>query len=296
MKEGLKEILVRATRKKWALGHFNFSELDQARAIVEACVESHSPAMLGTSEGERKHFGLTEAVAIRDAFRKDFAIPVFLNADHTKSVEAAKAAIDAGYDSIHIDLSALSFDANVAGVKEIVDYARARATTYHLPPTSFSIEGELGYLKGESKIQNEKLAVSPDDYTKPEEAKLFVERTGADRLAIVAGNIHGISLDEPDIDIDRVRAIRTLIPPDVAMVLHAGSGIPDEQIKAAIAAGIANIHINTDLRTAYVAELKKSLVEHPDEVAMYKLDANAILAMKTVVKEKLILFGSVNRI
>ncbi|MEK7541746.1 MAG: class II fructose-bisphosphate aldolase, partial [Patescibacteria group bacterium] len=124
----------------------------------------------------------------------------------------------------------------------------------------------------------------------------FVARTGIDRLAIAVGNIHGISLDEPTLDIERIRAIRAAVPSEVALVLHAGSGIPDEQIRAAIEAGIANIHINTDLRVAYVAELKKSFAAHPDEAAMYKLDAPAVVAMKAVVKQKLTLFGAVGRI
>lgn len=290
----LQDALRRATEEKWATGHFNFSELDQARAIVEACAEVRSPAMLGTSEGERKHFGLTEAVAIRDAFRKDFGIPVFLNADHTKSVEAAKKAIDAGYDSIHIDLSALPYEENVAGTKEIVEYARLQATNYKLQP--MSIEGELGYLRGESKVQREKIEVKKEDYTDPAQAAEFVARTGVDRLAIAVGNIHGISLDEPALDIERIRAIRAAVPKEVALVLHAGSGIPDDQIRAAIEAGIANIHINTDIRMAYVRELKKAFVADTDEAAMYKLDAGAIAAMKRVVKEKLALFGSLNKL
>ena len=120
------------------------------RAIVSACVEARTPAIIGTSEGERKHLGLLEAVSIVEAFRRDFNIPIFLNADHTKSVEAARVAIDAGYDSIHIDLSALSFEENIAGTKEIVAYACANNT-------EISVEGELGYLRGESKIQQEKI-------------------------------------------------------------------------------------------------------------------------------------------
>ena len=112
----------------------------------------------------------------------------------------------------------------------------------------------------------------------------------------MVGNIHGISLDEPVLDIERIRAIRARVPDDVALVLHAGSGIPDDQIKAAIGAGIANIHINTDIRVAFVNELRKSLSEHLDEVAMYKIDQSAIDAMKKVIKEKLKLFGSVDRI
>lgn len=285
----LQEFMSRATQEGWATGHFNASELDQMRAIVEACKEVGAPAMIGTSEGEGKHFGLEEAVALRDVFRKEYGIPIFLNADHHKSVESAKAAIDAGYDSVHIDLSAKSFEENVEGTKIILEYARAK-------DPNLSVEGELGYLRGDSKIQNEKIEVKSEDYTDPAKAKEFVEKTGVDRLAIAVSNIHGISLDEPDLDIERIRAIRNVIPEEVALVLHAGSGIPDEQIRAAIKAGIANIHINTELRASFVNALKKSLMGELDEVAMYKLDADAIEAMKKVVKEKLKLFGSVAKI
>ncbi len=286
--DDLRAILLRATKEKWATGHFNVSELDHMRAITEACKEVGASAIIGTSEGERKHMGVLEAVALRDALRREFGIPVFLNADHSKSVETAKAAIDAGYDSIHIDLSAKSFEENVAGTREVIEYAKLKTQNSKL----ISVEGELGYLKGESKVQNEKIEVNPDDYTKPEEAKEFVEKTGVDRLAIVVGNIHGISLDEPALDIERIRAIRAAVPEELALVLHAGSGIPDEQIRAAIAAGIANIHINTDLRVAYAGALKDAIAAHPDEVAMYKLDAPALGAMKKMVVEKLILFKS----
>lgn len=285
----LREILKQATREHWATGHFNASELDHMRAIVEACKDVGAPAIVGTSEGEGKHLGHAEAVALRDVFRKEYGIPVFLNADHHKSVESAKRDIDAGYDSVHIDLSAKSFEENVAGTKEIVQYARAKNP-------EISVEGELGYLRGESKVQNEKITVKSEDYTNPEQAKKFVEETGVNRLAIAVGNIHGISLDEPALDIERIRAIRHTVPQEVALVLHAASGIPAGQIQAAIEAGIANIHINTDLRVAYVEGLKKELQGQSGEVAMYKLDAEAMRAMKEIVKEKLQLFGSASRI
>ncbi len=289
----LKEYLNKATREHWSTGHFNASELDQMRAIVEVCKEVRAPAIIGTSEGEGKHLGYAEAVALRDVFRKEYGIPVFLNADHHKSIESAKAAIDAGYDSAHIDLSALPFERNVRGTKEIVEYARSKFSIFNF---QFSIEGELGYLRGESKIQNEKIELKPEDYTDPAQAGEFVKKTGVDRLAIAVGNIHGISLDEPALDIKRIRAIRQAVPEEVALVLHAGSGIPDDQIKAAIQAGIANIHINTDIRVAYTKELREIFVKKPKEAAMYKLDQEAMEAIKKVVKEKLQLFGSANRI
>ena len=290
----LKEILEKASNEKWSTGHFNVSELDHMRAIVEVCAELRAPAIIGTSEGERKHFGLLEAVALRDVFRKEFNIPIFLNADHTKSVSVAKEAIDSGYDSIHIDLSALSFEENMRGTTEIVEYAQRH--TNNLKYVGMSLEGEVGYLRGESRIQKEKIKVSKEDYTKPEEAKEFVERTGVDRLAIAVGNIHGLSPEEPALDIDLIGRVRGVVPSGVALVLHAGSGIPDEQIKEAIKAGISNIHINTDLRKAFTEGLKESIEKNPDEVAMYKLDKEGIEKMKAVIKQKLTLFGSVNRI
>ena len=158
------------------------------------------------------------------------------------------------------------------------------------------MEGELGYLRGESKIQNEKIEVRPEDYTDPEQAADFVRRTGVDRLAIAVGNIHGISLNEPALGIERIRKIRAAVPIEVALVLHAGSGIPDDQIKAAITAGIANIHINTELRVAYTQALKDEFQKDPSNVIPYKYDASAREAMKTILRQKLQLFGAANRI
>lgn len=285
----LRNILNRAQKEKWATGHFNASELDHIRAIVEACQEAGAPAVVGMSEGERAHIGLSPAVAIRDAFRHNIGIPIFLNADHTKSVKAAVEAIEAGFDSVHIDLSGLSFEENIKGTREVVDYARK------INP-DISVEGELGYLKGESKIQHKKIVLRPEDYTPPEQALEYALKTEVDRLAIAVGNIHGISIDEPVLDIARIGRIRHEIPESTALVLHAGSGIAPRDIENAIEAGITNIHINTDLRVAYVNALRMSLFEHADEVAMYKLDAPALEAMKRIVKEKLLLFKSASRV
>ncbi|MBI2609930.1 class II fructose-bisphosphate aldolase [Candidatus Giovannonibacteria bacterium] len=288
----LEKILHIAFKEKWSTGHFNFSESDQLRAICEAAAELKSPVLVGTSEGEAKHMGYLEARALVDAFKQELGVPIFLNSDHHKSVAAAKRAIDAGYDSIHIDLSASPFEENVRGTKEIVEYANSKFSIFNL---QFSIEGELGYLRGDSKIEKEKIEVKKEDYTNPDEAGRFVQKTGINRLAISVGNIHGISLDEPDLDIELIKKIRTALPENVALVLHAGSGIPDEMIKKAIEAGISNIHINTDIRLAYASALRAQL-EQSEETTPYKFDASAREALKKVVKEKLELFGSVNRI
>ena len=189
----LSDFLSKATRERWATAHFNASTLEQMRVICRVCRDLKSPAIIGTSEGERGHIGLLEAVALRSALRHEFGIPVFLNADHSKSIESAKTAVDAGYDSIHIDLSALPFEGNVKGTAEVVAYAKQKSEILN-PPTlgkpkarpgkyEISVEGELGYLRGESRIQKEKIEVKAEDLTDPGEAREFVEKTGVDRLA-----------------------------------------------------------------------------------------------------------------
>ena len=285
----LKDILARARKEGWATAHFNVSTLEQMRVVCRVCRDLKSPAIIGTSEGEQRHIGLGEAVALAHAFSKEFGIPVFLNADHTKSVAAAKAAIDAGYDSIHIDLSAEPFDDNVRGTAEVVAHARSKGRP-------ISVEGELGYLRGESKIQKEKIEIQPEDLTRPEEARSFVHRTGVDRFSPAVGNSHGISVDEPALDVERIKAIRHFLPDDVTLVLHGGSGIPAGQIRAAIAAGIANIHVNTDIRVAFVGGLREHIEAHPEETTPYRLFPEAEEAMARVVEEKLRLFGAVNKI
>lgn len=285
----LDEILKRAAREGWAIGHFNISNLEQLRAIMEAAKELRAPIMIGLSEGERKAVGLRQAAALAQAFREEYGIPIFLNPDHSHSMESAKSAFDAGFDSVHIDLSKLLYEENLRGTKEVVDYIKSKNP-------NVSIEGELGYLRGESKIQKTKIEIKPEDLTKPEEVAKFVEKTGITRFAGAYGNSHGISIDEPALDIERIKAVRKALPENAAMVLHGGSGIPDEQIKEAIKAGIANIHVNTEIRVAFTEALRKSLAENPEETVPYKITPAAVEAVKQKVEEKLKLFGSVNRI
>ena len=156
------------------------------------------------------------------------------------------------------------------------------------------VEGELGYLKGESKMQ-ESVEISPADYTKPEEAKDFVARTGVDRFALVFGNIHGIVTNQEEkLDIEILKAVASAVP-DVYLVLHGASGLPDDQIQEAIQNGITNVHINTELRVAYHDALQDELVKEPDQTTPYKLLAPSFEAMKEIVKQKLTLFGSVDK-
>ena len=287
MKITLSEILLKARKNNLAIGHFNVSNLEQLRAIMEAAKNFNAPIMIGLSEGERKFVGLKQAVALVKSFKEEYGLPVFLNPDHSHSVESACEAFDTGFDSVHIDLSKLSFEKNVKGTKEVVDYVKSKNP-------EISVEGELGYLRGKSRIQKEVIKIKPEDLTKPEEAAEFADKTGIDRFAGAYGNSHGISLDEPALDIERIKAVRKVLPEKVAMVLHGGSGIPDSQIKEAIKAGIANIHINTEIRIAYAEALRKFLAENPEETMPYKILAPAVEAARKKAEEKLKLFGNIN--
>ena len=136
---------------------------------MEAAKNFNAPVMVGLSEGERKFVGLRQAVALAKAFKEEYGLPVFLNPDHSHSIESAKSAYDAGFDSIHIDLSKLSFEENIKGTKEVFDYVKSKNP-------EVSVEGELGYLRGESKVQKEKITIKQEDLTKPEEAAEFAEK------------------------------------------------------------------------------------------------------------------------
>ncbi len=285
----IKNYLKRTIEEKWALGHFNFSEDEALRAIVESAVELKTPIFVGTSEGERKHIGLKQAVNLVKAFREEFGIPIFLNADHHKSFDAVKEAVDAGYDAILADFSALPFEENVKMTKQSVEYAKSKNP-------DIIVEGELGYVRGESKIQKEIIEIKPEDLTKPEEAGRFVRETGIDMLAPVVGNIHGIAANVPKLDFERIAAIKAVVGENVYLVLHGGSGMSESDFKSAIEAGISMVHINTEIRIAFTEAIKKAINEMPEETTPYKILTPSVEAMKKVIEEKLKIFGSVNKI
>ncbi len=275
--------LAEARKNGQAIGHFNFATGDVLRGIVEASRDAGAPAvMVGTSEGEAGFVGMKEAVALVSALRADLNFPIFLNADHFKSFDKCKEAIDAGYDSIIIDASKLPNEENIALTKQVVDYARS------VNP-DISIEGELGYLKGSSEVQT-KIEISPADYSKPEEVADFVSRTGVDRMAIVFGNIHGIVTDQEEkLDIEHFSKI-VAVEPRPFYVLHGASGLKDEDVVASIKAGIVNVHFNTELRVAYRNAIDKAFHDNPNETTPYKYLGPAVEEVKKLVAAKIRLF------
>lgn len=284
------DLFYTAHKEKKAIGHFNIATLEMLKGIVAAAVEQKAGVLIGTSENEAEFIGRKEAVALIQTIREETGLPIFLNADHHKSVEAAKKSIDAGYDSIHIDLSKESYEKNLAGTKEIVEYANRIAQSAN---REISVEGELGFLATDSsKVFDEAIVIRQEDLTKPEQAREFIEKTSINRFAPSVGNFHGMSTKaEKHLDFERIKAIRAAMPPNVALVLHGGSGTSSDQLVKAIQSGINNIHISTELRVAFVSGLRKAFTDMPEETTPYKLLPPAIEAVKNVVSEKLRLFA-----
>ena len=289
--KSLRKALAWAEKNQVAIGHFNISDSEGFKAVVEAAKELGVPVIIGVSEGERAFIGLQEVVSLVKIARGN-GLDVFVNADHTYSMEKARAAIDAGMDSVIIDEAGKPLEENIKLTKEIVDYARSRTKGRTLSIDSQGstlVEGELGFIGVSSKVL-EKLpdGVSQDSQTKPEDAKRFVEETGIDLFAPSVGNVHGlVKSGQPKLNIERIKALREAVK--VPLVLHGGSGISDEDFLSAIVAGIRVIHINTELRLAYKEGIAEGLKS--GEIAPYKFMETGVEEMKKVVRERLRLFN-----
>lgn len=288
--KNLKYYFDKAQREKWAIGQFNFSDYSQMRAIVNKAAELRSPIILGTSEGESKFFGLVEAVALRKVLRKKTNLPIFLNLDHGKSFEYLKQAVEAGYDMVHFDGSKLPLEENIKITKEVKNYARWRGVL---------VEGEVGSIGTDSsKLYAEKFEIKEENLTNPKEAKEYVDKTGVNLLTISFGNFHGIEISgiDPNLRLDLLEKIKKEIANKVPMVMHGGSGTPDDDVRQAIKLGIVKVNVNTELRLAFSGNLRRALTEYPEEITPYKFLLRAQLSVEKVVERKIKLFDSFNKI
>jgi fructose-bisphosphate aldolase class II len=282
----LRQTIQNARSKGCAVGHFNISNLESFHAIYNAAKKLGVPVIIGVSEGERDFVGVQEAEALVKTVRERDQFPIYLNADHTYSFDRVKEAVDAGYDAVIIDGAKLSLDENIAMAKQCVEYVHSYIA---LNGRDVLVEGELGYIGTSSKILDkipDGVGLDPVHLTQPEDSKKFLEATGLDMLAPSVGNVHGLIIGgNPKLNIDRIREIATAV--SKPLVLHGASGIKQEELKAAVEAGIAIVHYNTELRVAFRDAMKKSLADNPDEVAPYKIAAPAVAAVQMVVEEKL---------
>lgn len=278
----MNEFLPKAKAEKFAVGQFNMNNLEFAQAIVEAAMEEKSPFIFGVSEGALKYMGIEFTVALAKAAAKKSGLPIALHLDHGSSYEVAMQCIRAGFTSVMFDGSHYPFEENVRLTREVVKAAHAMGV---------SVEGELGTIGG---VEDD---ISVDDadahLAKPEEAIRFYEETGVDCVAIAVGTAHGMYKAEPKIRFDIIEQVSKAIP--VPVVLHGGSGVPDEDIRKAILAGVGKINVNTENQVACTAAIREVLNKDSKVYDPRKYLAPARQAMVEVVRSKIRLFGSNNK-
>ena len=285
--KSLRSFIGEAESKKSAIGHFNISNLEGLWGIFNAARKLDLPVVIGVSEGERNFVGVRQAVALVRSLRESYSHPVFLNADHTYTLEGVREAIDSGFDAVILDGAKLAYEENVKLVAQAVEYGKSMTN-------EVLVEGELGYIGSSSKLLDEipeGATASEEQMTKPEQARDFVKKTGVDLLAPAVGNLHGIlkHAKNPALDIERIGEIRKAA--GVPLVLHGGSGVSDEDFVKAIRAGISVVHINSEIRLAYRKAIEKSLADNPDEIAPYKYLKAGVEAIEGVVEARLGLFA-----
>lgn len=283
----LREAVLEAKKSGQALAHFNISTLDMLQAVAMAAREVKVPVIIGVSEGERDALGVKQIAALVKSLKEEYQQEIYLNADHTYSLDRVKEVIEAGFDSVIFDGSALPLSENIKQTAEAVAYARANGGAL--------VEGELGFIgKSSELLDGLPAGVDLDKLTTVAEAKDFVQATGVDLLAPAVGSVHGMMRDLSNLklNIERIKELSEAVA--VPLVLHGGSGTSDDDFLAAIKAGVSVIHVSTELRLTWRNELKLSLADNPDEVAPYKLLKASRLAVQKLAERRLRLFSGLN--
>ncbi len=291
MAKNLREALVDADARHVAVGHFNISELGALKGIFEAARELNFPVLIGVSEGERAFIGVRQAAALIRSLREEYDFPVFLNADHTHSLDKVREAAEAGFDEILFDGSALPMEENLKQTAEAVKIVRGVSP-------QIVVEGEIGYIGSSSEIVAERPAASLTLST-PEEAMNFVKVTGVDVLAPAVGNMHGLlekmvtGEEHKRLDVARVGEIKAAIAAAGCrfMTLHGGSGTADQDFVAVVKAGMTIVHVSSELRLAWRRGVEAGLAADPHEIAPYKILPSAVEGIKKIVADRLKLFN-----
>lgn len=276
------EMLRKAKEGKYAIAHFNINNLEWTKFILEEVEANHSPVILGVSEGAMKYMGgfYTISCLVRALIQDlKITVPVALHLDHGSSVASCKSAIDAGFTSVMIDASKYCLEENIAMTKEVVEYAHAR---------NVSVEAEVGHIGGTEDNVSSEVA-----YCEVGDAVMLAEATMIDFFAPALGSVHGIYKGEPKLDFNRMKEISELT--NLPLVLHGGSGIPDEMIQKGIACGISKLNINTDLQIVWSKDVRRFLSENNNAYDPRKVIKAGETALKEEVKKKLILLGSVEK-
>lgn len=285
-----RHLMQRTRTQGFAVGAFNIDNQETLIAICRAAQKLNSPVLVETSDNEVKSMGLENIRDLVDNYRDEYGVEIYINLDHSPTVEACKRAIDAGFEFIHIDISQANHDASeeeiIERTKEVVRYAEF---------TGALVESEPHYFAGGSNVHHEGIDYEEikKTFSTPESAQRFVDATGIDTFAAAIGNLHG-KYDVPkQLDLELLARIRQAIGCQIS--LHGGSGTPLHYFEDASRTGVSKININTDLRIAFRQKLEEVLRDNPDEYAIVKLMPQVYGAVQDVVEEKINAFGSSDR-
>lgn len=268
---GIVPLLEQCRENGYAVGAFNFCNLESAQAIVEVANELRLPVILITGPWEIPLLGVRALAGIAESVAEESDVPVCLHLDHGNSVELAAECIEAGFPSVMIDASHLPFDENVRMTRTVVEMAHAAGVT---------VEGELGAvgMVGDLTVEGHASATLTD----PKMAAEFVERTGVDALACAIGNAHGIYPQRPELDFERLEAIQRAVG-ETVVVLHGGSGTHPDQLRRAVAIGIAKVNVATELSKAYMDAIREADRSKDGKAWWAHALVDAKAAMKPVV-------------
>lgn len=285
-----RNLMQRARDEKFAVGAFNLDNQETLIAVAKAAQKTHSPVLVEVSKGEVDAIGLENVRDMVDNYKKEYGIEIYVNLDHSPSVDDAIAGIEAGFEFIHIDVSQANHDASddeiIDATKEVVEYAKF---------TGALVESEPHYFGGSSNVHTEafNLEEIKKTFSTPDTARNFVELTGIDTFAAAIGNLHGSYPVPKVLDIELLKAIRASI--DCNISLHGGSGTPGHYFEEAVKVGVQKININSDMRKAFRETLEKVLSENKTEYAVVKLMDEVIDEVQKVVESKIALFNSAGK-
>jgi fructose-bisphosphate aldolase class II len=282
-----REATERTRVEKFALGAFNIDNQETLIAVVRAAVSKKAPVLVEVSQGEVDALGLENVRDMVDNYKEEFGIEMYVNLDHSPSVEAAIAGIETGFEFIHIDISQANHHASEAEIiektREVVEYAGL---------TGALVESEPHYFGGSSNLH--KSDINYDEikgtFSTPEGSKAFVDATGIDTFAAAIGNLHGKYPVPKMLDLGLLQRIRDSI--DCNISLHGGSGTPAHYFKDAVKIGVSKVNINSDMRIAYRKTLEKVLSDNPTEYAVVKLIDKVINEVQGVVEQKIDMFNA----
>lgn len=284
-----KEIMVEAAKGKYAIGAFNITDLLQLEAVVDAAIEKKSPVIIQTSVKPSKFLGTDVMVAIYRTIASSAPIPICLHLDHCTEVDYCKKCADAGYTNIMIDASKQSFEENIRQTREVVDYCHKVG--------NISVEGELGTVSGvEDQV---KVAEDEAQLANPQQSVEFVKRTGLDIFAPAIGTAHGVyKTKNPKVDFERLAKINQLLNGKTIktpLVVHGGTGLPEDYIKKLLEAGGAKFNVSTELKHTLIDTKFEYITGHRDEYDPGKLDAAVRDATRKAVMHWIDMLGSAGK-